>query len=66
MRSSPRVIWHKSSYSHGESGDCVELAAIPDAIGIRDTKNRGAGHLQISKRDFVSLLNEVKTGRHDL
>jgi hypothetical protein len=58
--------WCKSSYSGGEHGNCVELAAIPDAIGIRDTKNRDAGHLQISKRDFVSLLNEVKTGRHDL
>jgi hypothetical protein len=58
--------WCKSSYSGGEHGSCVELAAVPGMVGIRDTKNRAGGHLQISKRDFVSLLNEVKAGRHDL
>jgi hypothetical protein len=58
--------WRKSSYSGGEHGNCVELAAVPGVVGIRDTKNRAAGYLQINKRDFASLLNEVKAGRHGL
>lgn len=66
MSNSSRADWRKSSHSHGESGDCAELAAIADVIGVRDTKNRAAGYLQINKRDFASLLNELRAGRHDL
>lgn len=31
--------WRKSSYSGGESNDCVEVAS-GDKIGVRDTKDR--------------------------
>lgn len=66
MSVSPHATWRKSSHSHGGSGDCVELAALPGVVGVRDTKNRAVGHLQISRRVFASLLAEVKAGRHDL
>ncbi|MFD3649180.1 DUF397 domain-containing protein [Streptomyces cyaneofuscatus] len=30
--------WFKSSYSNGDGGACVEIAAHPSAIHIRDSK----------------------------
>lgn len=33
--------WFKSSYSSdGNEGDCVEVATAPDAVHVRDSKNR--------------------------
>ena len=58
--------WRKSSYSDVGSGDCVELAAKPGVVGIRDSKNPAAGHLQVGKRVFVSLLREIKARHYDL
>ncbi|WP_393059921.1 DUF397 domain-containing protein [Streptomyces sp. LN549] len=32
--------WFKSSYSSGSEGDsCVEVAAAPDSVHVRDSKN---------------------------
>jgi hypothetical protein len=31
--------WRKSSYSNGLGGECVELAALPGQILIRDSKD---------------------------
>ncbi|MEW1757929.1 DUF397 domain-containing protein [Streptomyces cyaneofuscatus] len=30
--------WFKSSYSNGDGGACVEIAAHPSAVHIRDSK----------------------------
>lgn len=38
-----RLDWFKSSYSSGEGGACVEIAADAAAIHVRDSKNRGGG-----------------------
>lgn len=60
------ATWRKSSHSGGEHGGCVELAALPNVIGIRDSKNPHAGHLTIGRRHLTTLLAEIKAGRHDL
>lgn len=46
MRDENRVAWRTSTYSAGD-GNCVEVAMIREGIGIRDTKNRAAGHLTV-------------------
>ena len=33
------LTWFKSSYSGAEGGDCVEAAASPQAIHVRDSKD---------------------------
>ncbi|GGV84289.1 DUF397 domain-containing protein [Streptomyces gelaticus] len=34
------LVWFKSSYSsNGNEGDCVEVAAAPDLVRVRDSKN---------------------------
>lgn len=32
--------WFKSSYSTGSGGECVEVAASPAAVYVRDSKDR--------------------------
>ena len=55
--------WRKSSHtSDGTSGQCVELAALGSAVGIRDSKAPDAGHLTISIDVFADLLARVKRG----
>lgn len=58
--------WRKSSYSNGEASTCVELAQLPEAVGIRDSKNPTGGHLTVSARTLGRLVSEIKSGRHSL
>jgi hypothetical protein len=42
--------WIKSSYSGGQGGDCVEVAAFPaDQVAVRDTKDQAGPKLQFSR-----------------
>lgn len=36
--------WRKSSYSSAQGGTCIEVAAAPTAILIRDTKQEPLGN----------------------
>lgn len=38
MTSSSNIQWHKSSYSNGMGGECLEAAALVEAITVRDSK----------------------------
>jgi hypothetical protein len=31
--------WHKSSYSGGGNGGCVEMARTPESVAVRDSKD---------------------------
>ncbi|MGA5407418.1 DUF397 domain-containing protein [Streptomyces lavendulocolor] len=33
------LTWVKSSYSGADGPDCVEVAATPDTVHVRDSKN---------------------------
>ena len=61
-------VWRKSSHSGstGSTSDCVELASLPSAVGIRDSKSPRTGHFAISPDDFATLLRKVKRGDLDL
>ncbi|WP_316745067.1 DUF397 domain-containing protein [Streptomyces sp. MK7] len=54
--------WFKSSYSGSDGGDCVEVAAGPDAVYVRDSKAVGGGSVLRVGRDgwaaFVALAVE--------
>ncbi|MEU6390441.1 DUF397 domain-containing protein [Streptomyces sp. NPDC046939] len=43
--------WYKSSYSGSGGGDCVEVAAGPDAVYVRDSKATGNGPVLRVGRD---------------
>jgi Domain of unknown function (DUF397) len=58
------TTWRRSSYSTGGGNQCVEVAAFPDAIAIRDRKNlHGPMHL-IHPSTFRDLTNRIKQGDH--
>lgn len=56
-------VWRKSSQSgSGADGgqDCVEVAALAEGRGIRDSKSPDAGHLTISAESFAQLVARMK------
>ncbi|MGC0421547.1 DUF397 domain-containing protein [Embleya sp. AB8] len=38
MESELTTAWRKSSYSGTQGGNCVEVAELTGAVGVRDTK----------------------------
>jgi hypothetical protein len=52
------LAWFKSSYSSSSEGDsCVEIAATPATIHVRDSKNMGGPQLALTPEawaDFVT------------
>ncbi|GED84002.1 DUF397 domain-containing protein [Streptomyces sp. NPDC001212] len=46
--STDELAWFKSSYSSSGDGDCVEVAACPAAIHVRDSKNTAGAQLTLS------------------
>ncbi|MCW8218815.1 MULTISPECIES: DUF397 domain-containing protein [Streptomyces] len=42
------VAWTKSTYSGNEGGDCVEVAACPHAVHVRDSKDLTVPALTVS------------------
>ncbi|GAA2608639.1 DUF397 domain-containing protein [Actinomadura fulvescens] len=58
--------WRKSSYSGHEGGECVEIANLHAAVGVRDSKAPEAGHLTLSATGFADLIARVKRSELDL
>ncbi|WP_253883958.1 DUF397 domain-containing protein [Actinomadura rupiterrae] len=56
------TTWRKSSHSGTEQGDCVELAALAGGVGVRDSKDVGAGHLRVSRPVLAELFAQVRQG----
>ncbi|MEU6746330.1 DUF397 domain-containing protein [Spirillospora sp. NPDC046719] len=59
------AIWRKAhrSGTGGAGGqDCVEVAALAEGRGIRDSKAPDTGHLVLSPTGFAQLIDQVKRG----
>ncbi|MFC4910352.1 DUF397 domain-containing protein [Actinomadura gamaensis] len=53
--------WRKSSHSGATaSSDCVEVAALEPAVGIRDSKAPDEPHLRVSHSAFAELLGRLR------
>ena len=57
--------WRKPTRSNG-TGNCVEVARVPAATAIRDTKNREAGYIVADTPTFQAFLADLKAGKYDL
>jgi Domain of unknown function (DUF397) len=57
--------WRKSSHSTSTGGECVEVAGLPGAIAIRDSKNPDGPALTFGRREFRTLLTHLKTDALD-
>ncbi len=51
--------WRTSSYSSGNGGDCVEVAAS-DHVAVRDTKDRQGLVLRFSPAAWRQFADQMK------
>ncbi|MEV7321460.1 DUF397 domain-containing protein [Streptomyces sp. NPDC093970] len=50
------LIWFKSSYSGTEGGQCVEVAATPGVVHIRDSKAVAGPVMRVSRAAWAGFL----------
>jgi hypothetical protein len=50
------LAWFKSSYSSGEGGDCVEVAACPGTVHVRDSKDTAGPELAFTPAAWAAFL----------
>jgi len=62
MPDRPASRWRKSSHSGGDEGACVELAGLPGAVGVRDSKDPAGPALALTPAAFRTLLSRLKAG----
>lgn len=53
--------WRRSSYTGANGGNCVELAATPVGVAVRDSKDPDGPKLTFDRRVFRVFAAEVKS-----
>jgi len=48
--------WVKSSYSSGEGGECVEVAATPGTVHVRDSKDTSRHALTVESTAWSAFV----------
>ncbi|MEV4326651.1 DUF397 domain-containing protein [Microbispora rosea] len=48
------------------SGNCVQIAFLPEGVALRDSKNPGQGMLVYSTREWREFIAASKAGDYDL
>ena len=54
-----RLTWFKSSYSDSEGSACVEVAACPAAVHIRDSKLIGGPELAVAAPTWGAFVSHA-------
>ena len=54
------VRWRKSSYSGGQGGQCVEVAALQSSVAVRDSKHPNHPALSFSRTAFTELTRKLR------
>ncbi|MFD5321728.1 DUF397 domain-containing protein [Streptomyces sp. NPDC127098] len=57
--SASQLDWFKSSYSSSEGGDCVEVAAAPLTVHVRDSKIADGSRLAVPAAAWGAFLREL-------
>ncbi|MFD7257088.1 DUF397 domain-containing protein [Streptomyces sp. NPDC059874] len=50
------LSWVKSSYSASSSNDCVEVAVMPEAVLVRDSKDVDGGRLAVGPDTWTGFV----------
>ncbi|MDK1474846.1 DUF397 domain-containing protein [Streptomyces sp. 549] len=64
QHASPEVVWQKSSFSGNQGPECVEVAAVPGHIWVRESESPDV-ILRASRDRLGKLLVAVKRGDCD-
>ena len=54
--------WRVSSYSGSGGGQCTQVAAVPGAVLVRDSKDPDGPRLVFGPRAWREFANQVKAG----
>ncbi|RAY14972.1 DUF397 domain-containing protein [Actinomadura craniellae] len=54
------VVWRKARRSDDMGGNCIELAPMPDGVGIRDSKDPDGPRLIIGRSAFQAFTTALK------
>ncbi|MFJ7010407.1 DUF397 domain-containing protein [Streptomyces albogriseolus] len=52
----PALVWVKSSYSGAEGGQCVEVAAAPATVHVRDSKDTTRVPLAVDPTAWAAFI----------
>lgn len=56
--------WFKSSSSDKDNGNCVEVAFVGGHVGVRDSKQHGAGPvLVLTAAQWTAFLDAIRSDR---
>jgi Domain of unknown function (DUF397) len=56
------AAWRKSSYSGNNGGNCVEVARLPAAIAVRDSKRSDGPVLLLNPQAWHAFIASLKAG----
>ncbi|MEU4153899.1 DUF397 domain-containing protein [Streptomyces sp. NPDC026659] len=63
MSTTDESAWFKSSYSDTYGGNCVEVAMHPEAVHIRDSKNKHIQPLTVTPTAWAAFTSLASTAR---
>ncbi|WP_042169002.1 DUF397 domain-containing protein [Streptomyces sp. NBRC 110035] len=55
--------WFRSSYSGGAGGECVEVAALPASVRVRDSKDAGRGTFTVAPATWAGFIAHARHAR---
>ncbi|MFG2175353.1 DUF397 domain-containing protein [Streptomyces niveus] len=58
-QSVPEAAWFKSSYSTGDGGECVEVAAAPTHVHVRDSKRLTGPMLTVGPAAWAGFVKLI-------
>jgi hypothetical protein len=54
--------WRKSSYSGNSGGHCTEVAAVPGAVLVRDSKDPDGPRLALGRAAWEAFAASLRAG----
>lgn len=61
-----RAVWRTSTRSTGGGDNCVQVADLDAAVGVRDSKNPDGGAIRLTPAAWARFAAQVKAGDLDL
>lgn len=55
--------WHKSSYSNGDGGNCVEIARPDGSLWVRDSKQHRGSVIAVDPEAWRAFTSQYRSNR---